>query len=93
GLQDHNTTLPQKHHMLQYIRWLYCCIPLHNMLAQLGNLWSTLAEDLPDLVEPEDLQFCTLPWKEHFRSAVKAKCPQFNHHRGLLPIPSKLAAL
>ncbi|KNZ57260.1 hypothetical protein VP01_219g6 [Puccinia sorghi] len=32
------------YHIHEYVQWLYCCVILHNILAEIGNMWDKLYE-------------------------------------------------
>ncbi|EFP82854.1 uncharacterized protein PGTG_09822 [Puccinia graminis f. sp. tritici CRL 75-36-700-3] len=87
SLQQLCLSLYTPQHMLEIIRWINCCVALHNMLAHLGDSWDDLAvsndNDGPVGPQVNDEDDDTGHCEE-----IQNKCLIFNHLNGTLPIPS-----
>ena len=60
--------------MLAYIKWIYACMILHNMLADLGNTWDEIHANIEELDHEPLPQGQTHP-SENMHTLVKKKCP------------------
>ncbi|EFP75138.1 uncharacterized protein PGTG_01731 [Puccinia graminis f. sp. tritici CRL 75-36-700-3] len=85
SLQHLRLAIQKPSDMMEIIRWVNCCVTLHNMLAHLGDAWDSLeqsTEDGPATAargSPEDTA------KEH-RELVQAHCLEKNYLLGVLPM-------
>jgi hypothetical protein len=85
SLQQLCLALNTKKDMKEMIGWISACIILHNLLAQLGDTWDNLDEDVShanQLSAPES----TSQIAKDFRNTIQEKCFEFNHCIGTLPI-------
>jgi hypothetical protein len=90
SLREMRLQLFDAHHMKHYIRWLYSCVVLHNMLGELGDQW----EELDQLGSGTGNGEVSMAHeasrhsrsREALRSQVKAECRAVNYARGVLPI-------
>ncbi|EFP82451.2 uncharacterized protein PGTG_08407 [Puccinia graminis f. sp. tritici CRL 75-36-700-3] len=87
SLQQLRLSLYTPQHMVEIIRWINCCVALHNMLAHLGDSWDELATP-NDNDEPGDSEGNHENNTEGHREEIQEKCLLFNHLVGTLPIPS-----
>ncbi|KAI7965720.1 hypothetical protein MJO29_001468 [Puccinia striiformis f. sp. tritici] len=87
SLREMRLHLYIRRHMREVVSWLYSCVVLHNMLAQLGDQWQELeSEDqylggldsTPD--EPAGAS------EVAFRDRVKNACVAYNYEKGVLPL-------
>ncbi|POW16308.1 hypothetical protein PSTT_01455 [Puccinia striiformis] len=87
SLREMQLHLYIRRHMREVVSWLYSCVVLHNMLAQLGDQWQELeSEDqylggldsTPD--EPAGAS------EVAFRDRVKNACVAYNYEKGVLPL-------
>ena len=66
--------------MVPYIKWIYACMILHNMLGNLQDSWDTIDSDLEasNAVEEnaERVSAC-----ENVRAWIKKNCLTY-HHQG-----------
>ncbi|KAA1118046.1 hypothetical protein PGT21_050027 [Puccinia graminis f. sp. tritici] len=84
SLQHLRLAIQKPSDMMEIIRWVNCCITLHNMLAHLGDAWdvtdSSVEEAGPglDVIHEDNAR--------GFRDMVQVKCLEVNHSLGVLPI-------
>ena len=90
SLREMRLHLYRKSDMVQYVKWIYCCIILHNMLANLGDSWEDLIQDSDGMDNDEeqldDLETTANEPRHLFRQGVQSRCLKVNHDRGILPI-------
>ncbi|POV95742.1 hypothetical protein PSTT_16077 [Puccinia striiformis] len=87
SLQEMRLHLYLRGHMQELVAWLYSCIILHNMLAQLGDQWQELdsedqnrggVDSIPEgQAGASEVAFC---------ERVKNACVTYNHNIGVLPL-------
>ena len=77
SLKEMRLHLYDRSHMMPYIKWIYACMILHNMLANLADSWEEIYHD----GENTNVVPCDLPppsiGAEKFRARVKAQCLAF----------------
>jgi hypothetical protein len=85
SLQHLRLAIQKPSDMMEIIRWVNCCVTLHNMLAHLGDSW----DDLDNFTEHTPLVDST-PVNEgsarDHREAVQSRCLDLNHSLGVLPM-------
>ncbi|OAV88957.1 hypothetical protein PTTG_04732 [Puccinia triticina 1-1 BBBD Race 1] len=66
-----------------YIHWVHCCIVLHNMLNQFGDIWDEVDDHptSPQVTPPTVRNTRTL---DSFRLTVKTKCIEVNRRLGVI---------
>ncbi|KNE90635.1 hypothetical protein PSTG_15953 [Puccinia striiformis f. sp. tritici PST-78] len=88
SLQQLRLCLNERKHMTEIIRWINCCIVLHNMLAHLGDAWDEMDESaLNDVGDPAPHGRRTSAEEAH-RNEIQRKCLDLHYSVGTLPIPS-----
>jgi hypothetical protein len=63
------------HHMVGYIKWIYACMILHNMLTKLSDAWEDLVNNGDITFDNSEPQGPALS-SENMQSQVKTKCLQ-----------------
>ncbi|PLW28739.1 hypothetical protein PCASD_22697 [Puccinia coronata f. sp. avenae] len=86
SLREMRLHLYRRSDMREYVVWLYCCIVLHNMLAQLGDQWANDYADSSS-TDTRDPVFETKANEdaENFRDRLTKLCVCFNYKEGVLP--------
>ncbi|KAI9614581.1 hypothetical protein KEM48_005892 [Puccinia striiformis f. sp. tritici PST-130] len=86
SLREMRLHLYKRRHMREVVAWLYSCIVLHNMLAQLGDQWQELEAEDQNLggVDSSPEQPAG-PSDVAFRKRVKHACVAYNYEKGVLP--------
>ncbi|KAI7945494.1 hypothetical protein MJO29_011882 [Puccinia striiformis f. sp. tritici] len=95
SLKEMRLHLFKPEHMQEYIRWIYACIILHNMLASLGDAWVDLADSISDQGGDEDENTDSnsdvspneADMRDRFCNKIKRQCRKRNYELGTLPIP------
>ncbi|EHS64701.1 uncharacterized protein PGTG_22337 [Puccinia graminis f. sp. tritici CRL 75-36-700-3] len=90
SLQQLRLHLHKKSHMKEIIRWVSCCVTLHNMLSNLGDAWEVVHrwnggdEDEEDEVAPLTDTESSRRRAELFRNCVQEKCLAFHRNQGTI---------
>jgi hypothetical protein len=85
SLQHLRLAIQKPSDMMEVIRWVNCCVTLHNILAHLGDAWANLEAPVNDHLGSEGTGVNEDTAKEH-REVVQAKCLDINYSLGVLPI-------
>ena len=90
SLREMRLHLYRKSDMLHYIKWIYACTILHNMLANLGDSWHKLFHDTDGTSNGKEDEENTRTRPPQgsclLRDWVQTTCLQVNHDRGILPM-------
>ena len=73
SLKELRLHLYQKSHMLPYIKWIYSCMILHNMLSKLDDSWDSINADI-NLDTTFSCNHGRSLASENMRAEVKQKC-------------------
>ncbi|KAA1130501.1 hypothetical protein PGTUg99_010608 [Puccinia graminis f. sp. tritici] len=73
--------------MKEIVRWVNCCVTLHNMLAQLGDSWEDLSNRQADDTDSDSSSDSS-----DLTSDLEADCGRRDRqgHRQLRPTPQQL---
>ncbi|EFP76773.2 uncharacterized protein PGTG_02234 [Puccinia graminis f. sp. tritici CRL 75-36-700-3] len=85
SLQDLRLAIQKPTDMIEIIRWINCCVTLHNMLAHLGDAWDELDASTNDTPTGEAMGRNDDTPKD-FRNRVQTICLEKNYKLGVLPI-------
>ena len=86
SLQEMRLHLYRQSDMREFVSWLYSCIVLHNMLAQLGDQWSELFSDEHSSDQNNSNDTANVSNSaEAFRAKITKQCVEFNYQKGVLP--------
>ena len=86
SLQHLRLALASKKDMKHIIRWVNCCVILHNMLSDLGDAWEEIQANM-EVTGPSESSGPTPPEANAFRNEVQEDCLKVNYNLGVLPIP------
>ncbi|EFP92408.2 uncharacterized protein PGTG_18233 [Puccinia graminis f. sp. tritici CRL 75-36-700-3] len=85
SLQHLRLAIQKPSDMMEVIRWVNCCVTLHNILAHLGDAWAELDVSIND--HPgSDGPGVNEETAQEVWDVVKANCLDINHSLGVLPI-------
>ncbi|EFP79523.1 uncharacterized protein PGTG_05844 [Puccinia graminis f. sp. tritici CRL 75-36-700-3] len=85
SLQHLQLAIQKPSDMMEVIRWVNCCVTLHNILAHLGDAWAELDVSIND--HPgSDGPGVNEETAQEVRDVVKANCLDINYLLGVLPI-------
>ncbi|EFP78485.2 uncharacterized protein PGTG_04441 [Puccinia graminis f. sp. tritici CRL 75-36-700-3] len=84
SLQHLRLAIQKPSDMMEIIRWVNCCVTLHNMLAHLGDAWDLLDSSIDEAGPGRDVSHEETA--RGFRDSVQVKCLDLNHSLGVLPI-------
>ncbi|EFP91044.2 uncharacterized protein PGTG_17316 [Puccinia graminis f. sp. tritici CRL 75-36-700-3] len=84
SLQQLRLAIQKPSDMMEIIRWVNCCVTLHNMLAHLGDAWDHLDPSIDEAGPGRDVSHEDTA--RGFRDIVQVKCLEVNHSLGVLPI-------
>ena len=87
SLQQLRLALGSKTDMKHIIRWVNCCVLLHNMLSDLGDAWDEIQDDI-DIMGSLESNGPSPPEANLFCDQIQQACLKFNYERGVLPIPT-----
>ncbi|PLW51107.1 hypothetical protein PCASD_02455 [Puccinia coronata f. sp. avenae] len=87
SLHEIRLHLYERPHMKWHIKWIYCCIILHNMLAKLGDSWEEQVNEENPNPNNNKLPPDSTARFEDWCSEVKRDCLKVNYARNVLPIP------
>jgi hypothetical protein len=71
--------------MMEIIRWVNCCVTLHNMLGHLGDAWDGLKDSILDDPGHAEEGRTEDTGKEQ-RDLIQSRCLEHNYLQGVLPI-------
>ena len=73
SLKELRLHLYKRGHMVPYIKWIYSCMILHNMLAELQDTWESLYGNAEGSHDPEPIDIPS-DSARNFRARVKQRC-------------------
>jgi hypothetical protein len=85
SLQHLRLAIQKQSDMMEVIRWVNCCITLHNMLAHLGDAWEGMDPSVSDTSSIDSRSETQDSAKSH-RDGVQAQCLATNYELGVLPM-------